>query len=193
MSSNNFYYVYALKDTRKNPAQIFYIGKGNGIRKEEHLINIDNTLKGQFIKEIQADGGKVIATPLVENLSEVQALRLEAELIIAFGIEKNGGILKNSVLPKNIHNRNVSLLNIPEGTYEKAQFGLDFLKKAIEEVIRANPNGVKNAEFAGYLDLHSDNNGKQKDYLTYSILGILMRENKIIKDKNGKYKLLEKQ
>ncbi len=53
--------------------------------------------------------------------------------------------------------------------------------------------GVKNAEFAGYLDLHSDNNGKQKDYLTYSILGILMRENKIIKDKNGKYKLLEKQ
>jgi len=28
------YYVYALKDGRKKPAKIFYLGKGTGARKD---------------------------------------------------------------------------------------------------------------------------------------------------------------
>ena len=45
-------YIYALKDSRRNPAQIFYIGKGTGIRKDDHLTHIDDTAKGKFIQEI---------------------------------------------------------------------------------------------------------------------------------------------
>ena len=78
---------------------------------------------------------------------------------------------------------------MPHGIYEKAQLGLTFLKDAIIEFIKANPNGVKNSEVARYLDLHSDNNGKQKDYLPYSLLGILVRENKIYKDIDSRYKV----
>lgn len=182
------YYVYALKDGRKNPAKIFYIGKGTGIRKEEHLINIDNTAKGKFIKEILDCGGNVITSILSDGLTENQSLKLEAELIIALGTEKNGGILKNTVSPKGSYKDLNQALNIPSGIYEKAQIGLVFLKDAISEFIEANPAGIKNSEFVKYLNLHSDNNGKQKDYLTYSILGILMRENKIEKDKTGRYK-----
>jgi len=180
--------VYALKDGRQNPAKIFYIGKGTSIRKEDHLTNVDDTAKGKFIKEILNDGGKVIVSILIDELTENQSLKLEAELITSFGTERNGGILKNTVLPKGRLRKPIQELNIPSGVYEKSQFGLNFLKEAILEFIEANPNGIKNSEFAHSLNLHSDNNGKQKDYLTYSVLGILMRENKIEKDKNGRYK-----
>ncbi|OUO57488.1 LEM-3-like GIY-YIG domain-containing protein [Candidatus Avelusimicrobium gallicola] len=183
------FYIYALKDGRKNPAQIFYIGKGTGMRKEEHLLNIDNTNKGQFIQEIIQDGGKVLVSTLIDNLTEQQALTLEAELIASFGTEKNGGILKNSVTPNPSITSSKRELNLPVGVYELATIGLDFMKKAILEFLEANPDGIKNAEFARYLNLHSDNAGKQKDYLTYSILGILMRENKIRKEPHGKYKI----
>jgi len=186
--TNKSYYVYALKDGRQNPAKIFYIGKGTGIRKDDHLTNVDDTAKGKFIKEIHNDGGKVIVSILIDELTENQSLKLEAELITTFGTERNGGILKNTVLPRERLKNSTQDLNIPQGVYEKSQFGLDFLKEAILEFIEANPNGIKNSEFAHLLNLHSDNNGKQKDYLTYSILGILMRENKIEKDKNGRYK-----
>ena len=188
LNTDHSFYIYALKDGRKNPAQIFYIGKGTGNRKEDHVLNVDNTNKGIFIKEILSTGGKVITSVLVDNLTELQALTLEAELISAFGTEKNGGILKNSVTPKNFVSSKQTL-NLPVGTYELAATGINFIKKAMLEFLKANPEGIKNAEFARYLNLHSDNAGKQKDYLTYSILGILMRENKIRKENNGKYRI----
>jgi uncharacterized protein len=180
-------YVYALKDGRQNPAKIFYIGKGTGIRKDDHLINIDETSKGKFIKEIIESGGKVIVSVLIDNLTENQALKLEAELIITFGTEKQGGILKNSVTPKG-QQKNITLLNIPHGIYEKAQLGLQFLKEAILEFAEANPEGIKNSDIVRHLNLPSDNAGRQQNYLTYSILGILMRDNKVRKEKDGRYK-----
>ncbi|WP_432634524.1 GIY-YIG nuclease family protein [Candidatus Avelusimicrobium sp.] len=188
-NTDHSFYVYALKDGRKNPAQIFYIGKGTGTRKDDHLLNVDDTNKGIFIREIIQTGGEVIVSILVDNLTEVQALTLEAELISAFGTEKNGGILKNSVTPKSFIIPSKQPLNLPVGMYELATIGLKFIKKAMLEFLAANPDGIKNADFARYLNLHSDNAGKQKDYLTYSVLGILMRENKIKKEVNGKYKI----
>ncbi|HWQ21328.1 MAG TPA: hypothetical protein VN478_01215, partial [Clostridia bacterium] len=38
------------------------------------------------------------------------------------------------------------------------------------------------SEIAGALGLRSSMNGSQKDYLTYSILGILMEQGRVIKD-----------
>ncbi len=187
MNTDRSNYVYALEDSRENPAKIFYIGKGSGIRKEDHLLYIDNTTKGKFINEIITNGGKVIVSVLSDELTENQALKLEAEMISTFGIEKHGGMLKNSVSPKGQKMKDKHL-NVPQGIYEKSQFGLRFLKEATREFIEANTNGITNSELARYLDLHSDNNGKQKDYLTYSILGILMRENQIFKDKDNRYK-----
>lgn len=183
------YYIYALKDSRKNPATIFYIGKGTGSRKNEHLINPDNTPKGLFITDILNSGQEVIVTILSDGLTEVQALKLEAELIATFGTEKNGGILKNSVSPTGLINKKYEILNLPVGLYDKAQLGLNFLKEAILEFLKSNPSGAKNNQIAKYLGLQSDNNGRQQDYLTYSILGILMKENSIMKVENSIYKI----
>ena len=53
------------------------------------------------------------------------------------------------------------------------------LKTAVMELARANPAGIRNADAAKYLGLQSDYGGGSKDYLSYSILGVLMREGQI--------------
>ncbi len=183
----NPFYVYALKDPRQKPAKPFYIGKGTGNRAWEHQIKIDDSEKGEVIKEINESGLKVIHTVLADNLTEEQALKLEAELIAAFGIRKYGGLLTNKVRPNpnNISKR--VKINVPDGCYEKAQMGLELIKSAVMELAKANPEGIKNSDAAKYLGLQSDYGGGSKDYLSYSILGILMKEGKIKRNDKKKH------
>ena len=100
--ATRFFYVYALKDPRTNPAKPFYIGKGTGTRSFDHLVKPDSTRKGLRIKEIEASGAKVLVSRLVDSLTEHQAMRLEAELIASFGTIDTGGLLTNSVLPSGL-------------------------------------------------------------------------------------------
>ena len=173
------YYIYALKDPRSSPAKPFYIGKGTGIRAWEHVVNVDGTRKGRKIKEITEAGHEVITVKLVEDLTELQALKLEAELISAYGTEATGGILTNSVIPTgNVKRANKNLI-IPSGVTEKAQLGLEMLKDAVLELAFANPKGIQNSDAVKALGLQSDYLGGSKDYLTWSLLGLLMREGRM--------------
>lgn len=182
----NPYYIYALKDPRTSPAQPFYIGKGTGIRAWEHTISVDQTRKGKHISEIQSEGFDVVTTVLADDLTEMQALKLEAELIAAFGTEDCGGMLTNSVIPQGTVNRkNESKVVVPAGSVEKAQIGLELLKSAVFELATANAEGITNSEACKVLGLQSDYGGGSKDYLTWSLLGLLMREGRIVR-KNGR-------
>ena len=147
------FYVYALKDPRMSPAMPFYIGKGTGTRFYDHLIRPDESLKGQRIKEIIASGNKVLVTRLVEFLSENQALRLEAELISAFGTVETGDLLTNAVVPSGLGKKSRPSLVLPHGVKEKAQLGLSLLKEAILEFAKANPRGISNSDAASLLGL----------------------------------------
>src|SRR6476661_8208391 len=100
--ATNFFYVYALKDPRTSPALPFYIGKGAGSRAFDHLVTPDTTRKYVRIKDILESGARPMVDILVEDLTEIQALRLEAELIAAFGTEDSGGILTNRVVPSGL-------------------------------------------------------------------------------------------
>jgi hypothetical protein len=68
---------------------------------------------------------------------------------------------------------------LPQGVIERAQLGLELLKSSVFELAKANPEGVTNSDVASVLGLRSDYKGRQKDYLSYSILGLLLREGKI--------------
>ena len=59
---------------------------------------------------------------------------------------------------------------------------------AILETLEQKPQGLRNAEIAEILEIRSDYQGSQKDYLSWSILGLLMNEQKIIR-KDKKYYL----
>lgn len=183
----NPFYIYALKDPREKPAKAFYIGKGTGNRAWEHQAQIDDSEKGDVIRCIKDSGLSVLHTVLADNLTEEQALKLEAELIAAFGIRKYGGLLTNKVRPNpNIINKRIKV-NIPEGCYEKAQMGLELIKSAVMELAKANKNGIKNSDAAKYLGLQSDYGGGSKDYLSYSILGILMKEGRMERKEGRKH------
>ncbi len=177
--TSQFYYVYSLRDPRSSRSVPFYIGKGTGSRAFDHLARADNSAKWRRIKSILEDGQQPIVSILVDNVSEADALRIEAELIAAFGTEQQGGVLTNVVTPSGESDERRTHIQVPHGSIERAQLGLQLLKDAVFDLVRSNPEGVGNADVASSLGLRSDYNGRQKDYLSYSVLGLLLREQKI--------------
>jgi hypothetical protein len=184
----NPFYIYALKDPRTSPARPFYIGKGTGTRAWEHTLRVDATRKGKRIAEIEGAGHKVVTTVLADDLTEAQAFKLEAELIAAFGTETTGGLLTNSVVPVGTAQRERRNVTVPAGTIEKAQVGLELLKAAILELAQANPEGITNSDASKALGLQSDYNGGSKDYLAWSLLGLLMKEGKMVRGEKKKHR-----
>ena len=135
----NFFYVYALKDPWSSPARPFYVGKGTGSRAYDHLVTPDRTRKYARIREILDAGARPLIDILVEDLREAQSLGLDAELIAALGTEDTGGLLTNSVVPAGTAGKKRSSVVVPQGAVERAQLGLEFLKTAILELAKANP------------------------------------------------------
>lgn len=76
-------------------------------------------------------------------------------------------------------------------TKEKAQKALMLLKEAIIECLGKHPEGLTNAEVADFLDLRSDYLGGQKDYLSWSVLGLLLNAKKI--RRSGRRYVLERE
>ena len=149
--------------------------------------NIDDSAKGKLIAEILESGNEVIHTIIADNLNEHQSLKIEAELISAFGIRSQGGLLTNRVKPNPENVRRHVKANVPDGCYEKAQMALELLKAAIMELASANQNGISNSDAAKYLGLQSNYGGGSRDYLSYSVIGLLMEEGRLARNQNKKH------
>ncbi len=76
------------------------------------------------------------------------------------------------------------------GTKEAAQQGLNLIKDAILTELRSEADGLRNADFAERLGLRSITKGGQKDYLTYSVLGLLLAEGRINQRNDKKWELV---
>ena len=60
------------------------------------------------------------------------------------------------------------------------------LEECILELLGNCPSGLGNAQIADALDLRSDFGGRQKDFLSYSLLGGLLKAGKIDRDQHSK-------
>jgi hypothetical protein len=60
------------------------------------------------------------------------------------------------------------------------------VKEAVLDTIRDHADGLRNSEIADLLDIRSDYLGKQKDFLSWSVLGLLMNDG-LIKREGDRY------
>ena len=67
---------------------------------------------------------------------------------------------------------------------EKAKKGVDLLKEAVLSLVKEKKQ-ITNAEIATLLGIESDFEGGQRNYISYSILGALVREKRIYHEKRG--------
>jgi hypothetical protein len=91
------------------------------------------------------------------------------------------------ILGQRKHSPNI---NVPVGLLEKAQMALALLKDSVQELANANREGITNSQLVRALGLQSDYMGGSKDYLSWSLLGILMREGKLERVDNKRHRAL---
>lgn len=69
---------------------------------------------------------------------------------------------------------------------KQAQAGLKQIEEAIVALLKRRPDGLRNADIAESLSLRSDFLGRQKDYLTYSVLGGLIHQGRVARNQETK-------
>ena len=73
-------------------------------------------------------------------------------------------------------------MNQDATAYTMAQAGLHQIEDALMRLLAVNPQGLRNFEIADSLGLRSGSLGNQRNYLTYSVLGNLVDEGRVIKE-----------
>jgi uncharacterized protein len=68
----------------------------------------------------------------------------------------------------------------------KAQEGLALLKEAILSELASRP--LSNADLVHRLDIASDFEGKSRNYLSYSLLGLLIGEGQVYYEGKGQHR-----
>lgn len=74
----------------------------------------------------------------------------------------------------------------------EAQDGLRKIEDAILRLLSQNPGGLRNSEIADLLHLRSDFLGRQKDWLTYSVLGGLIAQGRVLHQRESRYRIFTK-
>lgn len=97
-----------------------------------------------------------------------------------------GGLLTTGRIRWNQETKLFTALRADTTPLESAQRGFHRIQDAVLSLLDANPQGLRNAEIAELLDLHSDFNGRQRDYLTYSVLGGLLDDGRVAWDQRTK-------
>jgi hypothetical protein len=71
---------------------------------------------------------------------------------------------------------------------EKAAKGLELIKESVLDYLDQRPKGASHAEIVRDLALESDYEGKQRNYLSWSVVGLLLGENRVRHQRRGNAK-----
>ena len=73
-----------------------------------------------------------------------------------------------------------------ESELRMAQNGLALIQQAVLSLLRKHPEGLRNSQVADLLSLRSDFMGRQNNYLSYSVLGGLIKSGDVVWDQKTK-------
>ena len=73
-------------------------------------------------------------------------------------------------------------MNTDETSFTMAQLGLRQMESAVLRLLGRNPQGLRNVEIADGLGLRSEFEGRHQNYLTFSVLGILLAKHEVVRD-----------
>lgn len=114
----NDYYVYVYIDPRN--FEEFYYGKGKGSRKNAHLFDESDSEKSKRIRKIREAGLEPTIRVVAANLTEPDALLIEATLIWKLGrftANVAGGHFKNNFRPRDTYHAELSGFDFQNGIY----------------------------------------------------------------------------
>jgi hypothetical protein len=74
-------------------------------------------------------------------------------------------------------------------TQNDAQRGLGMIRRAIRELLGGYPNGLTNYQVAQQLGIEVSFGGSHKNYLTYSVLQLMVQEGEVASKKVGRNRL----
>ena len=69
-----------------------------------------------------------------------------------------------------------------ETSFTMAQLGLRQMESAVLRLLSRNPQGLRNVEIANGLGLKSEFEGRHQNYLTFSVLGLLLAKQEVVRD-----------
>lgn len=114
----NDYYVYVYIDPRN--LEEFYYGKGKGSRKNAHLFDESDSEKSKRIKKIREAGLEPTIRVVAANLTEPEALLIEATLIWKLGrftANVAGVHFKSKFRPHDTYHAELSGFDFQNGIY----------------------------------------------------------------------------
>lgn len=112
------YYVYVYIDPRN--LEEFYYGKGKGSRKNAHLLEVSDSEKSRRIRNIKEAGLEPTVRVIASNLTEQEALLIEATLIWKLGrftANVVGGHFANKFRPHDTYHAELSGFDFQNGIY----------------------------------------------------------------------------
>lgn len=174
------FYVYALKDPRTDPPTPYYVGRGSGPRRYDHLVREDDTPRGQRTREIAAAGQRACVSILLEDVSEAEAIRAVARLIEEHGIESEGGLLTNTAVRRGV-TAELDHAHRPPGLERELAEHLTGLLDTVQRFARANPGGITDADLVAGFDIGHHPPGHYTG-LAHCLLDLLTREGTLRRD-----------
>lgn len=97
-----------------------------------------------------------------------------------------GGLVEQGRISWDAESKLYTVSNADNTVQSLAAEGLNQIQDAILELLQHNPQGLGNAQIADMLNLHSSVRGGRRNYLTYSILGGLLADGRILRDEKSK-------
>ena len=73
-------------------------------------------------------------------------------------------------------------MNTDKTSSTMAQLGLRQIESAVLSLLSRNPQGLRNVDIANGLGFLSELEGRYRNHLTYSVLGILLAKREVIRD-----------